>query len=149
MKDLLDTEVSAYLDITNNRPFTSPQTTASHDTSTTPVSLDSLMVNYISGLESSFPSIVATTGRTADKLDFPNLAPDDPACILCSMPKRADNAKKWLDNITVKEPAVAMDSVAETVLAEEGGRVEDVTDLVCYGCYTLFRSSSGVVEWPL
>jgi len=147
MKDLSDTEVTAYLNITHNRPLTSEQIPATVESDSTTVSIDSLMVNYISGLETSFPSIVATTGRTADKLDFPTVVEDKPACLVCSMPKQADNVKTWLDNITVKEPAAEMDSVEAPVVERAG--LEDVTDLVCYGCYTLFRSSREVVRWPL
>jgi len=148
MKDLSDTELTAYLNITHNRPLTSAQTPTPAKSDSTPISIDNLMVNYISGLETSFPSIVATTGRTADKLDFPTVGEDEPACLVCSMPKRADNVKTWLDNITVKEPASEMDSVDGPIVVERTG-LEDITDLVCYGCYTLFRSSREVVQWPL
>lgn len=106
------------------------------------------MINYISGLESSFPSIVATTGRTADKLDFP-VTEVSSTCLVCSMPRRSDSAKTWLDNITVTQPAPDIDR-GETASAEESGKGDDdVTDDICYGCYTLFRSSRGVVDWPV
>jgi len=148
MKDLSDTEIAAYLNITHDRPLTSAQTPADAESDSTAVSIDSLMVNYISGLETSFPSIVATTGRTADKLDFPTVAEDEPVCLVCSMPKGADNVKMWLDSITVKEPAAEMENV-EGPAVVQGAGLEDVTDSVCYGCYTLFRSSREVVRWPL
>ena len=108
-----------------------------------------MMINYISGLETSFPSIVATTGRTADKLELPTINNDDPPCLICSMPKRSDNVKEWLDNITVTQAALDEEKQEITQVEEPIYDRKDVTDDLCYGCYTLFRSSSGIVEWPV
>lgn len=107
------------------------------------------MINYISSLEVSFPSIVATTGRTADKLDFPGIDNSFPPCLICSMPKRSDNVKTWLGNITVTQAAPEIGSDEMTREEEAVGNRKDVTGEICYGCYTLFRSSRGMVEWPL
>jgi hypothetical protein len=107
-----------------------------------------MMINYISGLEASFPSIVATTGRTADKLDLPAIN-DDPPCLICAMPKRSDNVKTWLDNITVTQAAPEIRSEECTLPEDVAGNHKDVTGEICYGCYTLFRSSRGVIEWPI
>ena len=107
-----------------------------------------MMINYISGLEASFPSIVATTGRTADKLDFPATEISS-TCLVCSMPKRSDSAKSWLDNITVTQAAPDIDGGETAFVGESVRKPNDVTDEVCYGCYTLFCSSRGIVEWPV
>jgi hypothetical protein len=109
-----------------------------------------MMINYISGLEAGFPSIVATTGRTADKLDFPTVADDTSTCLICNMPKRSDNVKTWLDNITVTQaaPEEEKEEKEEKVDMEKVDGGKDVTGEICYGCYTLFRNSRGVVEQP-
>jgi hypothetical protein len=145
MKDLSDTEITAYLNITRVTPLEPTQPPAQGSDSV--ASIDQLMVSYISGLETSFPSIVATTGRTADKLDFPSVPDGQDACLVCSMPKPEGNVKSWLDNITVKEAAVEMDRGEASPREDDVG--EDVTKQICYGCYTLFRSSRGIVDWPL
>ena len=108
-----------------------------------------MMINYISGLETSFPSIVATTGRTADKLELPSVNNDDPPCLVCSMPKRSDNVKEWLDNITVTQAAPEEENGEIAQAREPICDRNDVTGDLCYGCYTLFRSSRGIVRWPV
>jgi hypothetical protein len=143
LKDLSDTEITAYLNIIHDYSL-SPTTVI--DTNI-PTTIDEMMVNYISGLETGFPSIVATTGRTADKLDFPVIAGDS-TCLLCSMPKRSDNVKTWLDNITVTQAAPEQDVLVQHANEAVDER-KDVTGDVCYGCYTLLRSSWGIVEWPV
>jgi hypothetical protein len=149
LKDLSDTEITAYLDILHDKPFSSnvdnTQTLPDNGPAT---SIDEMMINYISGLETSFPSIVATTGRTADKLDFPTVEGDDSVCLTCNMPKPSDNVKTWLENITVTDAAPEEGSAQLTNGNELHDDREDVKGDVCYGCYTLFRSSRGVVEWP-
>lgn len=150
LKDLSDTEITAYLEILHDQPLSA----SDEGTSTLPAdnspaaSIDEMMMNYISGLEASFPSIVATTGRTADKLDFPP-AEVSSTCLICSMPKRSDSAKAWLDNITVTQAAPDIESGESASIQESIGEGDDVTDEICYGCYTLFRSSRGVVVWPV
>lgn len=108
------------------------------------------MTNYITNLETSFPSIVATTGRTADKLELPDIIHSTSTCFTCGMPRRTDNVKDWLDNITVIQPAPtekSKDAVEESVVVEEG---KDITDEVCYGCYTLFRGlRRDITAWPI
>jgi len=150
LKDLSDTEITAYLEILHDKPLSTPdeQTSTSSTDNNPPVSIGEMMVNYISGLEASFPSIVATTGRTADKLDFPATEVSS-TCLVCSMPKRSDSAKAWLDNITVTQAAPDIGGGERTSVEESLRGEDDVTDEVCYGCYTLFRSSRGVVEWPV
>jgi hypothetical protein len=63
------------------------------------------------------------------------------------MPKRSDNVKTWLENITVTQPAPEEEAELREQVGVDGRK--DVTDQVCYGCYTLFRASRGVVEWPV
>lgn len=144
LKDLSDTEITAYLDLIGH---SHPDNPPAHIENTSTASIDGMMSNYISGLETSFPSIVATTGRTSDKLDFPIIYGEKAICLVCAMPKQPDNVKTWLDNITVRDPA------PEEIQAEtkESKIIDgsDVTGDVCYGCYTLFRSSKGIVEWPV
>src|SRR5437762_11886210 len=97
-------EISAYLDILHDSPLSTPSTGIhSAEENNSSNSIAEMMINYISGLEASFPSIVATTGRTADKLDLPSINVNDPPCLICSMPKRSDNVRAWLDNITVTQ----------------------------------------------
>jgi Cytoplasmic tRNA 2-thiolation protein 2 len=146
MKDLSDTEMMVYLDIIHENPLS----VAKNETAerNPPASIDEMMSEYIAGLEVSFPSIVATTGRTADKLDLPLIRDDDSACIICSMPKQPDNVKTWLDNITVTQSASADQGDATNSHEQVHDDQKDVTCAVCYGCYTLFRSSKGLVEWP-
>ena len=157
LKELSDTEIAAYLNILNDRPLTTENTSTPNNTDTTTeikpaTTIDEMMRHYISGLETSFPSIVATTGHTAEKLDFPEIQDGDGGkCVVCLMPRQKDNVKKWLDDITVTQAApleeerTAQEETVEGV-GEEG---EDVTGEVCYGCYTLFRGSRGIVEWPI
>jgi hypothetical protein len=151
LKDLSDTEITAYLDILHDRPLaTKPGDTQALPDTGPATSIDEMMIKYISGLETSFPSIVATTGRTADKLDFPVVEGDESVCLICNMPKRrSDNVKAWLENITVTQAAPEEGSEGVTKDPETSDDREDVTGEICYGCYTLFRSSRGVVEWPL
>jgi hypothetical protein len=150
LKDLSDTEITAYLDILHDRPLaTNPENTQALPDNSPAISIDEMMINYISGLEASFPSIVATTGRTADKLDFPTVEGDESVCLICNMPKRSDNVKTWLESITVTQAAPEEGSEDVTENPETSDDREDVTGEICYGCYTLFRSSRGVVEWPL
>jgi hypothetical protein len=149
LKDLSDTEITAYLEILHVKPLSATHDTASKSVDNNPpISIDEMMINYISCLEASFPSIVATTGRTADKLDFPTTEVSS-ACLVCSMPKRSDSAKAWLDNITVTQAAPNNEHGEWTSVQESTDDADDVTDEVCYGCYILFRSSRGVVEWPI
>lgn len=146
MKDLSDTEIMVYLDIIHEKPFSvaKPETTERNP----PASIDEMMTEYISGLEVSFPSIVATTGRTADKLDLPLIHDDNSVCLVCSMPKQPGNVKTWLDNITVTQSAsTSQDEVANSHQHIHDDQ-KDVTKDICYGCYTLFRSSKGLVTWP-
>jgi hypothetical protein len=148
LKDLSDTEISAYLDIFHDKSLIPNTLSTNPSEPTTLNTIDEMMINYISSLEAGFPSIVATTGRTADKLDFPTVADDTSTCLICNMPKRSDNVKTWLDNITVTQ--AAPDEENEQQLdREEADEGKDVTGEICYGCYTLFRSSRGLVEWPL
>lgn len=151
LKDLSDTEIIAYLEILHDKPLSASNEHSSStptDNTSPAASIDEMMINYISGLETSFPSIVATTGRTADKLDLP-VTEVSSTCLVCSMPKRSDSAKSWLDNITVTHPAPDLDGGENRVTGESGKGGNDVTDEICYGCYTLFRSSRGVVHWPI
>ena len=150
MKDLTDTEISAYLDIIHDKPFSIPHndTTSSETENSTSNSIAEMMINYVGSLETSFPSIVATTGRTSDKLELPTIN-DDPPCLICSMPKQPDNVKTWLDNITVTQAAPDAENGNMILEEEEICDQKDVTGDICYGCYILFRSSRGVVEWPV
>lgn len=159
MKELSDTEINAYLNILNDT-FTTTDNTITDDTfgmganGTTemkpPTTIDEMMSQYISGLETSFPSIVSTTGHTAEKLDFPEIDErEGGSCLVCSMPKQRENVKAWLDDITVTQAAPdEAEGEREGVEEDEEGRV-DVTGEVCYGCYTLFRGLRGIVAWPI
>ena len=143
-------EISEYLNILHDNPLSAPSTgISSAEENTSSNSIAEMMINYVSDLETSFPSIVATTGRTADKLELPTINNDDPPCLVCSMPKRSDNVKEWLDNITVTEAAPEEGNGEIPQVDEPSYNCKDVTGDVCYGCYTLFRSSRGVVEWPV
>jgi hypothetical protein len=146
MKDLSGTEMMVYLDIIHENPLSISKHEASERNP--PGSIDEMMTEYIAGLETSFPSIVATTGRTADKLDLPLINGDNSACLICSMPKRSDNVKTWLDNITVTQSTSPGQCNAGDGHEHLQDDQKDVTCDVCYGCYTLFRSSKGLVEWP-
>jgi len=148
LKDLSDTEVKAYLDILHDLPL-SPPTLATSEF-TVPNSIDEIMTNYITNLESAFPSIVATTGRTADKLELPDIIHETATCLTCGMPRRKDNVKDWLDNITVMQPAPAEDFAERGGQGEEAEDGRDVTGAVCYGCYTLFRGlRKDIRAWPI
>lgn len=150
LKDLSDTEITAYLDILHNKaPSTLTNGLPSAEENSPSNSIPEMMINYISSLETSFPSIVATTGRTADKLELPTIHNDDPPCLVCSMPKRPDNVKEWLDNITVTQAAPQEENGVVTQVGEPSFDGKDVTGDLCYGCYTLFRSSRGIVKWPV
>jgi hypothetical protein len=150
LKDLSNTEITAYLDILHDRPLsTNPEGTQGVPDNHPSTSIDEMMINYISGLEASFPSIVATTGRTADKLDFPAVEGDQSVCLVCDMPKRLDNVKTWLENITVTQAAPEEGSKDVPDNSDTDDEREDVTGEICYGCYALFRGSRGVVGWPL
>ena len=105
------------------------------------------MLNYVSNLETSFASIVAATGRTANKLELADIPKNQDSCIICSLPKSPGNVKDWLDNITVRYPAPDETCVTGEMMEREGG--EEVTGLVCYGCYILFRGLRGYVSWPI
>ena len=153
LKDLSDTEITAYLTFnsTNNTSPTQPTSTETKPATTT---IDEMMSQYISSLLTSFPSIVATTGHTAEKLDFPQTDKEaTTACLACGMPKQGDNVKKWLDDITVTQAAPQQqqqeDGQGGGTIEEGEGEGVDVTGEVCYGCYTLFRGLRGVVEWPI
>jgi hypothetical protein len=115
-----------------------------------PSTIDEMMSQYISGLEISFPSIVSTTGHTAEKLDFPEIDErEGGGCLVCSMPKQRENVKDWLDDITVTQAAPEeVEGEKERVEENDEGRM-DVTSEVCYGCYTLFRGLRGIVAWPI
>jgi Cytoplasmic tRNA 2-thiolation protein 2 len=143
MKDLSDTEVSVYLDILQGQPTL--QAPPNPSVKNPSKSIDEMMTNYISGLEESFPSIVATTGRTADKLDFPTVE-GGPLCMVCSMPKKSGDVKLWLDNITVLEGPFGNDGMSPVTF---NSTRRDVTQDICYGCYTLFRSSKQIIPWPV
>ena len=159
LKELSDTEINAYLNILNdsfssNKTMTDDTYREANDTTEMkpPTTIDEMMSQYISGLETSFPSIVATTGHTAEKLDFPQTSNDSGGgkCLVCSMPKQGDNVKKWLDDITVTEAAPQQEEGRQEGIEEEEGEERvDVTGEMCYGCYTLFRGLRGTVEWPL
>ena len=147
LKDLSDTEISVYLDIIHDDRN---QTSSTPVGNKPPTTIDEIMSKYFADLEVSFPSIVATTGRTADKLDFPTTLEGEPSCVICNMPKRADNVRTWLDNITVTQPPETVENNnAPQNLSDIVQNGEDITGQVCYGCYTLFRSSRGLVRWPL
>jgi hypothetical protein len=154
LKNLSDTEITAYLNILNDMPLTAntPTDNTTTTTSKPATTIDEMMSQYISGLETSFPSIVATTGHTAEKLDFPQTSNDSVGgkCLVCSMPRQGDNVKKWLDDITVTEAAPQQEEATQEGIDEtEGEERVDVTGEMCYGCYTLFRGLRGIVEWPL
>jgi Cytoplasmic tRNA 2-thiolation protein 2 len=158
LKELSDTEINAYLSILNDIPLTKdpssdPSKTRTNGTTETkpPTTIDEMMSQYISGLEISFPSIVSTTGHTAEKLDFPQIDEREGGnCLLCSMPKQRDHVKDWLDDITVTQAAPEeAEGQREGVEDPDGEARGDVTGEVCYGCYTLFRGTRGVVAWPI
>ena len=65
------------------------------------------------------------------------------------MPKQPDNVKTWLDNITVTQAAPDAENGNMILEEEEICDQKDVTGDICYGCYILFRSSRGIVEWPV
>ena len=156
LKELSDTEITAYLNILNDRPLATENTPTTIENTTTDIkpatTIDEMMRQYISGLETSFPSIVATTGHTAEKLDFPEIQDGDGGkCVVCLMPRQRDNVKAWLDDITVTQAAPLEEerTAYEETVEGRGEEREDVTGEVCYGCYTLFRGSRGIVEWPI
>ena len=152
MKDLSDMEIMTYLNIVSNSANDSTSSSYKGTIDEPPVinSINNIMSTYISGIETSFPSIVATTGRTADKLDFPGMGKIRPLCLVCSMPKQPDNVRSWLDTITVRE-TVPEDGMADKTENEDPQRKEwkNVTGQLCYGCYRLFHSVEGIVEWPV
>jgi hypothetical protein len=127
MKDILAGEVKLW-----SPTDESPSTVAA-------TSISSLTAQYFTDLQGSFPNLVSTVGRTADKL-LPNES--DTRCIVCGMPSKLD-AIQWLNATRVSEPPV----VSSDVNNIDDTTGQNITELVCYGCLVSLRELEQV-HWP-
>ena len=142
MKDLVDSEIQLYRKLKNVSPLT-PSTRIS-------ATIDDLTVQYFSDLSTSFSSIVATVGKTSEKLK-PSNATD--YCLICQTPARL-NAATWLDDVTVSTPAPDPnddDTTTKPPLTSDphSSFDQDITAEICYGCLVSLRGMHGSFTWPI
>lgn len=112
-------------------------------------SIDELTQRYFNGLQEQFPSLVSTVVRTTNKLVEPVKAEDAlGSCCICGT-SFTTNARQWLSDITVSEPAPNDYTLSSGQLQPHYDDSVDTTQLLCYGCEVALRGSKGSASWPV
>ncbi|BFZ59497.1 Cytoplasmic tRNA 2-thiolation protein 2 [Saitoella coloradoensis] len=159
LKDLLQQELESYLAL---HELTYVKSEIPELSNVKNYTIDQLMTRYFRGLEITFPSIVATVGRTAEKLGKAVESKGEAGrCRICGMPAEKD-VKKWIERLTVNEPAPLEEienSLARMQIAnadapadarkEDDKDESDVTSEVCYGCLAATRHAKAPLPWPV
>jgi len=118
------------------------------------------MTNYFANLELSFPSLVATVGRTTEKLAAPTFKDGNEQeksdlalayCLICTLPMKKDS-RSWLEDISVTRLDVVdsqRDAQDSRLSNERTAKASiDVGDQVCYGCLLSLSELKGELAWP-
>ncbi|GAO45836.1 hypothetical protein G7K_0085-t1 [Saitoella complicata NRRL Y-17804] len=158
LKDLMQQELESYLAL---HELTYVKSEIPELSNVKNYTIDQLMTRYFRGLESTFPSIVATVGRTAEKLGRAVESKGEAGrCRICGMPAEKD-VKEWIERLTVNEPAPLEeiennfaraqigDAPANDAAVADEKDETDVTSEVCYGCLAATRHAKAPLPWPV